>query len=129
MQLHIIKVFSILKLWEVKIYLCNINTIKIFKLGENTLSKLNEDDHYCKAQAKYMMNYLTYVSNNFNDTALLLSMDDKSKVKIGVAAVSRFVHSRKYFYSDNGPKTLDHDFPISSKYLIIPSGKFFTNSF
>jgi len=69
------------------------------------------------------MNFLSFLKDkhNVNDT-LVFSIDDKSKVKIGVPAVSRYVHSKKYFEINNGPTTPDHDFPIGEKMLITPSG-------
>ena len=53
---------------------------------------------------------------------MLLSIDDKAKVKVGIPAVSRFVHSKKYYTITKGPQTFDHDFPIGNKYLLVPSG-------
>ena len=54
---------------------------------------------------------------------LILSMDDKSKVKIGVPAVSRYVHSKHYFLKGKESHLPDHDFSIGKKYLISVSGK------
>ena len=48
-----------------------------------------------------MMNYLIYVSNNFNDIALLVSMDDKTRIKIGDAAVEGL---KIIFYNFRGLK-------------------------
>lgn len=58
----------------------------------------------------------------FKDFSMLLSIDDKAKVKIGVPGVSHLVKSKKYFLSNLGPQTEDHDFPIGSRLLIIPFG-------
>ena len=81
-------------------------------------------DHFCKAQIKYIFNYLSHLKNAFKIPVLAFSIDDKAKIKIGTPAVSRYVHSRKYFELKNEPKTPDHDFPIGSKMLIIPSGNY-----
>ena len=93
--------------------------------GENTLTKLHGDDHYCKTQIKLIINFISTISDKLNmkKECLLLSIDDKCKVKIGVPAVSRHVKLRKYFeIAKGGPQTSDHDFPLGKKYLIIPSG-------
>lgn len=98
-------------------------------LGENTLTKIHTDDHYCKCQVKYIFNYLSHIAKSQeNAKVLILSIDDKAKVKVGNPAVSRFVHSKKYFKVSNGPRTADHDFPIGSKFLLIPSGSYFNVS-
>jgi len=92
-------------------------------LGKNTDTKFHPEDHYCKAQIKSVMNYLALIKDKYCiDDILILSIDDKAKIKIGVPAVSRYVHSRKYFEIHNEPTTPDHDFPISEKLLITPSG-------
>ena len=62
--------------------------------------------------------------SEFSECTTLISIDDKAKVKIGIPAVSKFVYSRKYFIEGKGPHIHDHDFPIGSKCLIIPSGFF-----
>ena len=85
---------------------------------------MHGDDHYCKAQIKTVINFVSIIAQNHNikDQCLLLSIDDKSKVKIGVPAVSRHVKLRKFFDLSNPPQTPDHDFPFGKKYLIVPSG-------
>jgi len=88
-------------------------------LGENSLNELHDDDHYAKAQVKYLMAYLSMIDNN--DT-LLLSIDDKAKLKLGIPSISHHVKSRKYFVKDLGPQTSDHDFPIDNGMLLVPSG-------
>ena len=62
-------------------------------IGENTLCEMHEDDHFAKAQVKYLMTYLTHNKQ----TSLLISMDDKAKIKIGIPCVSHHVKSRRYF--------------------------------
>ena len=85
--------------------------------------KFSEDDHFCKAQVKCVINYLSHLSSQLGiKDILLLSADDKAKVKVGVPAVSKFVKSRKFFEIGKGPKTPDHDFPVGQRLLIIPSG-------
>jgi len=87
----------------------------------NNLTKLHEDDHYAKAQTKYLISYLSM----FKEDSLLFSIDDKAKVKIGVPCVSHLVKSRKFFLREFGPKTMDHDFPLANGLLIVPSGIIF----
>jgi len=53
---------------------------------------------------------------------LLLSVDDKAKVKVGIPAVSKYIFSRKYFEVNHKMKINDHDFPIGAGFLIVPSG-------
>ena len=71
------------------------------------------------------MNFLSSLKDKYQiENILALSIDDKAKVKIGVPAVSRYVHSRKYFEIHNEPTTPDHGFPIGEKLLITPSGNY-----
>ena len=93
-------------------------SIKI--IGTNKLSELHNDDHFAKSQVKSMISYLSL----FKESSLLISMDDKAKVKVGVPCISHLVKSRKFFPKNQGPETLDHDFPIDNGFLIIPSGKY-----
>jgi hypothetical protein len=92
--------------------------------GENTLTKLHADDHYCKAQVKMVINFISYIAKKFNmkDQCLIMSVDDKAKVKIGIPAVSKHVKLRKFFELSKSPKLPDHDFPFGKKYLLVPSG-------
>ena len=76
------------------------------------------NSQYAKAKIKYCYNFATYFKEKF----LFFSCDDKSKIKVGIPAVSKFVFSRRYFTKENKPETPDHDFPIGNKYLITPSG-------
>ena len=78
-----------------------------------------------------VINFISFIAKEFNlkKDCLLLSIDDKCKVKIGVPAVSRYVKLRKYFETTQAPKTPDHDFPLGTKYLIVPSGISFLINF
>jgi hypothetical protein len=82
------------------------------------LTELHEDDHFAKAQAKYLIAFLSM----FKEDALLLSIDDKAKIKVGIPCISHHVKSRKYFSKELGPQTPDHDFPLTNGLLIVPSG-------
>ena len=47
-----------------------------------------------------------------------------NKIKIGTKAVSRYIHSAKYFLIDSGSKTFDHEFNIYND-LFISSACYF----
>ena len=82
------------------------------------MTDYHQDEHICKTQIKYMINFLSL----FNDCSCLISVDDKAKIKVGPPSVSRYVHSSKYFLSKDSPQTKDHDYPIAERFLITPSG-------
>jgi hypothetical protein len=74
------------------------------------------DEHYCRASVKQLKDIASYL---VPDVCVLISQDDKAKIPLGVAAVSRTFHC---FQSISSPLTVpDHDFPIANKHKIIPS--------
>lgn len=87
-------------------------------IGMNKIADLHDDDRFAKAQVKYLISYLS----SFEQDSLLISMDDKAKVKIGIPCISHHVKSRKYFVKGTEPETSDHDFPLANGLLIVPSG-------
>ena len=51
-----------------------------------------------------------------------VSADDMNKVNIGVPAVSRYHQLRRFFAVADGPNMPDHDFPVTKRNKLIPSG-------
>jgi len=92
--------------------------LKNNQLGTNKIIDLHNDDHMAKAQVKYLMSFLSL----FKEESLLLSIDDKAKVRIGISCISHHVKSKKFFKRNHGPQTTDHDFPLTNGLLIVPSG-------
>ena len=79
---------------------------------------MNEDQHWARAQITYIYSLLDYCA----EKSVILSMDDKAKVDLGKTAVSKYVKVSKLFLKRGKSSLPDHDFPISEKFKIIPSG-------
>ena len=56
------------------------------------------------------------------------SADDKNKITIGVPAVSRYHQLRLFFPVGDGPNMPDHDFPVTKRNKLIPSGYMILNN-
>ena len=54
--------------------------------------------------------------------SLAFSCDDKAKGGIGKLFGSKFHQIARFFLDDDSPQSADHDFPVDSKFHIIPSG-------
>src|SRR6266542_5951120 len=77
--------------------------------------KPHVDEHYCLASVKAARVFFEV----FADEAIIISQDDKAKVRLGIPTVG---HTFKTIQSVNEPVTVkDHDFPTSSKMKLIPS--------
>ena len=59
-----------------------------------------------------------------SDKISVVSLDDMSKVKVGVPAVSRYHQINRTFPEKDKPVLNDHDFPVPG-YLISVSGHIF----
>jgi hypothetical protein len=55
----------------------------------------------------------------YADSSLVLSYDNKNRVKIGTPCVNRFNKAKRWFMEEDRPKLPTHDYPKSFK--IIPS--------
>ena len=78
-----------------------------FVLRKKYCCKIPSEDHYCNTQTKSVMNYLAFIKDKYYiDDILRQSIDDKTKIKIDVLAVSRYVSSRTYFEIYNEPTIL-----------------------
>jgi hypothetical protein len=82
------------------------------------MAKLHPDERFCNAQIKMLIDFLSL----FSEQSKLVSLDTKCKIKIGIPAVSKYVHSNKYFSTNARPIVFDHDFPIAEGMLITPAG-------
>ena len=84
---------------------------------KNTLRKGHPDAHHAASLVRFVMEFGAL----FADFVDVISIDDKAKIKIGTAAVSRYHQMCRFFLEIDMPNLLDHDFPDPGS-LITPSG-------
>jgi len=73
------------------------------------------DSHYCLTSVKGAKQF----ASTFADVSVVISQDDKAKIRLGVSAVGRTFHTLQ---SVNEPTTVaDHDFPMGFGQKLIPS--------
>ena len=77
----------------------------------------HKDSHFCLAQ----MGYIKEFSAQFQQETALISCDNKNKINAGSLAVSRYHQLKRLFPVSDGPRYLDHDFPVRNA-KITPSG-------
>ncbi|XP_033126527.1 uncharacterized protein LOC117124406, partial [Anneissia japonica] len=78
------------------------------------------DAHFCASWVRYRIE----MAAQFADECILMSCDNKNKIKVGTQAVSRHFKVTCYFSSNDEPNYDDHDFPYGG-YLITPCGYMF----
>jgi hypothetical protein len=76
---------------------------------------VGEEYHYCHAQVKLVLELFF----KFSHSSMVLSYDNKNRVKIGLPAVSRLNKAKRWFMESDRPKLPTHDYPKPFK--IIPS--------
>ena len=84
---------------------------------DNSNRKSHPDQHHCASQVKTAREF----GSDHKSQCVTLSCDDKSKIMMGLPAVSRYHQLRKFFVQIDSPQCNDHDFPVP-RYLISPYG-------
>ena len=84
---------------------------------DNSNRKSHPDQHHCASQVKTAREF----GSDNKSQCVTLPCDDKSKIKMGLPAVSRYHQLNKFFVQSDSPQYNDHDFPVPG-YLISPSG-------
>ena len=86
---------------------------------KKTLRKFkgHPDAHHAASLVRFVMEFGAL----FVDFVDVISIDDKAKIKVGTAAVSRYHQMCMFFLEIDMPNLLDHDFPDPGS-LITPSG-------
>ncbi len=77
----------------------------------------HEDLHFERSQ----LSYIAEASSRYEKDVIMVSVDDKNKINVGILAVSRYHQISRFFMADDQPQYSDHDFPYPNS-KIIPSG-------